>query len=1187
MPRTLQMKLNQVAQLIGALSTALALSACGGGGSDAVDAAATGEHAVAETTNGALGATSTASNGSPAPSIDGEVAVQQLASTSEERLVAAVEDSAGPLPTTRSAVPQFDERGSDLVDTPLVAPTERVLEVAASAPTALALNAASNTDIAADASAAVYYVDSRIGNDANTGTAAAAGAGGLGPWRTLARVAKAPLVPGDTVRLACGGVWDETLRLPSSGVPGKPIVVTAASASCPSMPMIDGAVSIPPAAWVRHSGTIYRTTLADTAGLDNLVQNGNFAVSDGGWHLWSPQGDANLQYLSNCVGRQCASTMTGADSSVLSSRPFAVIAGKSYAVEFTLKAPAGAQVRVLVRRSAAPWDALGYTQTVLANGNWQSVKSSFTASLSLADARLDFELPARTQTVQVASTGVFALGSNSQSGPQEPLQLFASTGLMTAAHHPNRGFDAKQPNSVYLRNAADSNQAALNGRTVSTYITTGPDLKLPAGASIPNGTPVRIRTNSWVLNESTTSGHSGGRISLATPTAFPLAAGWGYFLLGQLWMVDSPGEWFYDRKTQALYAWMPDSAAPATAMAVSQLSSGADLKGRNYITLDGLYIRRVGIGIDMRGSTGVVVRNSRIEDTASLGIDAHSGASSVIDSCTVQRTGGDAISGADDASGPSVDMRVLNSTISQSGVLVVNDKVLSLPGRSRAAIRGGLRATITGNTVTDSGFIGIWPMAGSLVSDNVVSGACTILDDCAGIYTSNAPNGSVIRHNIVHHSRGAVEGKAPAMAYTQAQGIYLDEDASGVTVEDNTVFDADNGIQIHVASNNTIRGNKLYGNRNSQLWLQETRNRVRASGDLFGNRILANQIVSTEPTARGFLQETQISNVMLFGNFDQNRYFDRIHARIGSDRWPGVQQDYTLSTWQAATAPDGTPRSQDRLAKAASEQRYASSLVIGSSIVPNGKLASHADDWSAWNQTAPFGSLSRQACASGYCAAYQAGASPGLLSSPTFSISKGQWYRLSVDVAAGSDAQPILMLVRRAGGGANGYEPLSKVNMALVANRAMQRYSFLFQATQTINANDPATLDRGARVDFQNIPPGQRISVTNLEIVPTSAADATTRTDLLINTQSVALQRSCPTAASQPAVCAQYVRLSDGSAISWPLLLAPRSSEIIYTLDGKLVDTDGDGIADSQDACPGTANAAAVNSNGCSAAQRP
>ena len=61
-----------------------------------------------------------------------------------------------------------------------------------------------------NAFAADYYVDSSGGSDSASGTSPAEA------WKTLARTRKGEIKPGDTVRLACGGIWREQL-IPVSG----------------------------------------------------------------------------------------------------------------------------------------------------------------------------------------------------------------------------------------------------------------------------------------------------------------------------------------------------------------------------------------------------------------------------------------------------------------------------------------------------------------------------------------------------------------------------------------------------------------------------------------------------------------------------------------------------------------------------------------------------------------------------------------------------------------------------------------------------------------------------------------------------------------------------------------------------------------------------------------------------------
>jgi len=997
------------------------LAGCGGGssGDSSNIASSTETTGTAEPTNLAPPANATAAT-SPA-AIDS--AVNGTTFTPDEALAKAMA-----APATPTSTPAGDASASRVegVQPTVVALAANGMLIGEGAPTSRAQAVYSSGFVATAVSGNIYYVDSKLGSDSNNGRQAASQSGGVGPWRSLAKLALATLSPGDTVRLACGSTWNETLRVANSGTASLPITVASWPSNCVNRPTIDGSTALAPAAWVQHQGNIWRVALATA-----------------------------------------------------------------------------------------------------------------------------------------------------------PLQLHGSTGALKVAHHPNFGFDVSQPNSLYARIPADGNRVQSAGRTVSTYMPIGIDLKLPAGATIPAGTTVRIRSNSWTLEERVVASGTATGISFTTPTTYPLSAGWGYYLLGQQWMLDSAGEWFWNSSERQLYAWMPDARAPVAALLATQLATGVDLQTRQNITLDNLAVKLVGLGMDLRRSSGVVVRNSTIEDTAGFGINASGSQAVTVQANTVVRTGRDAVTGQDDTGATAAAMRVLDNTIADSAVLMDGETARSLPVVSRAAIRPGGGALVSGNAVTNTAYIGIWPLAASTVSNNVIRGACSTLDDCAGIYVNGALHNTTISGNLVMHSRGALAGKAPAFLQTQAQGIYLDESASLVTVTGNTVTDSDYGIHLHVSARNTISQNTLFGNRNAQIWLQETRNRDYSGGDVYGNTVSGNHIVPTLGTSKGLFLQTTFTDTAHFGSFDQNRYFDRVYGNVAEDRNATSAAAFTLPQWQAATDANNVARANDLNGWGASQLRFAPTMVTGSTIVPNGNVAVNTNGWTAWNQTLPKSSIVREACPAGWCIRYVTGGSSGLFSSPNFAVTNGNWYRISVDVATGTDKQAVDMLVRRGGGGANGYESLSDRSLKITGGRTWTRYSQIFKATKTINVNDPLTKDMGARVDFQGILPGQLVRIANLEIVPVAPAEASSRVDLLLNTQTVPVQVACPVAATQPASCTNYVTLGTSQAVTWPFYLAPRSSAVVYTRDQQLIDSDADSIPDSQDACSATPTGAAVNSRGC------
>ena len=936
---------------------------------------------------------------------------------------------------TPAATASSPSPSATAVETPTVA-ADTALSQALSAAASFAVEGiAGAPPVATDTTATTgrrFYINSRTGSDSNDGLADTAAAG-HGPWQSLGRLATSGLAPGDTVQLACGSEWAETLKVPVSGTSALPIAVRAPSGGCTLPPVIDGSVELPSASWSLHSGNVYKINL-------------------------------------NATPLQLLSTTASATTSV----------------------------------TAAQW---------------------------------------------------------------------------SQAHHPNRGYLTSDRTSPYLTTAGDSDNTTVGNQQTSSYLVSGSDLVLPAGASLV-GAEVRVRTYPWWMDTSTIASVVGNRLNLNKLTAYPVGAGWGYYFTNKLWMVDSPGEWYYDPTAKQLYAYMPEGVTTATPTRAAVLAAGIDLKARSFVVVDGLAVRRTATGVDLRGTTSVTVRNSTFQDIRDFGADATASVSTTVESNAFTRIGLDAISGWRHELGWSIGLKANNNVIRDSGVLMDGEAVLSLPRMALAAILGGESSTVSGNTILNSGYIGILVKKSSLVEKNFVYGACTVLDDCAGIFLQFGDNNGVVRGNTVVHSRGAPQGKAPAYALSQAQGIYLDESASGVLVENNTVIDADNGIFLHEASHNTVRGNQLYANRRSQIWLQATRNIENAAGDVVGNTIFGNQIAPVYPGSVGLWLASAFASTAAFGSIDGNRYFDRATPIAVLQSTSAGARAYTFGAWQRSTATD-MPTGRDANGRATSNTGFAGYSVAGASVVPNGNLANSSGGWNAWNATAPAGQLVREACPAGTCLRYLAGGSPGLISAPNFSIKSGQWYRLTVDISTEQDNQTVNLVVRRGGGGANGYEGVIDRDLSIQASRAWKRYSMVFLGTVNVNAQDPLTGDLGARVDFEPVSAGKTLSIASLELVPLTPDSTAQMSGTFINASSSARSWACPYSTTQPALCAKFRGLTDDAVVTWPVTVAPRSAAILYAQEPTLIDSDGDGIPDGQDLCPVTPAGAAVDAKGC------
>ena len=1022
---------------------------------------------------------------------------------------------------------------------------------------------------------ATFYVDAQRGSDAWSGKLAdPSGAPSAdGPWQSLARLARATLAPGDRVALRCGASWSETLRISASGTAASPITVLPYPTPCVGpAPMIDGFTTVSGASWTRRAANLY--------GLQfplNLLPISRFDRGLGPWRVWSPAGDAQLTAPSNCGadGLACMQIRSGSGSvpTVLYGSTFKIAAGATYRLRFDINAAAGVRVRAYVRRAVAPFDNVGASQEIVGTGGWQSLAMRFVGSMQLDNARLDFDLAGGGARASLNNVAV-------EQELQAPFGAVLDATPLVVAHHPMRGFDTTEPNSLYFRNGADSDVAPTGaGTSGSNHVVMGSDFALPAGSAVQPGTAIRIRTNAWLIEERTVSAVSGNRLILDRPTSFPLKAGWGYFLTGAAWMLDEPGEWLFDSVSSTFLLRTATDALPVGPLRLNTLDTCIDLSATRNVTIDGIDATGCRMGVRATGTSSAVLRNLRLSHMAADGIMAPASTGLQVLGSRIERSGQHAVRGMDRALGVATGMTISGNVVIDAGVTRLGGKVASLPSATAAALVLGAGGTVVNNSISGAGYHGIWTFGNGLVKGNLVDSSCLVLDDCAGIYAFGSGAGSRIEANVVRDIPGGMEGK-PAGSTSQGQGIFLDDHATGVTVLGNTVSNAESGVLLHNAYANTVQGNVLYGNRKHQIWLYEDASIKSVDGDVFGNVIADNLFFSTSPVA-AVGQLSFIKDTSKFATYDRNRYSALISSRVVSENSPlgGGTLDFTA--WQRATTASGVGRNLEPNGSVVNSIGYAAFRVLGANIVRNGSMAAGAADWTPWNATAPLASARAGVCNTQNCLVVTGGGSSTLVATPAFSVVAGNWYRASVDLSS-PVAQTLSLLVRRGGGGSNGYESLMGSAELVATSAAFKRYSFTFKATKTINAADPVTRDIGARLYFDRIAPGSQAILANVEIVPLSAAEATLQTRIFANPADVSAVVACPDLALDASRCGRYVNFATGVPIAWPMTVASRASVIAYTKDTSLVDSDGDGISDDQDQCPGTAAGAATNSKGCS-----
>lgn len=1030
------------------------------------------------------------------------------------------------------------------------------------------------------ASAETYYVDSQAGRDSNDGLAATQSAAATGPWRSLAKVASAPLAAGDVVLLKCGQRWNETLKLSGSGSATAPIEISSFPAGCTNKPIIDGSLTLPSAGW--SSTSTSGKWVASWP--PSVIVNGKADLGvTAPWSSWSDAGNHKLYLSSTCpTAGTCLALEVGSarQHALAISNSFPVTAGQSVRIGLTYRLPAGHSANVVVRRNAAPWETLGLAQTLTGNGNWQTITATFTSTETVNNARLDLELRPGNGPLIFDDVAIV---------PSHPLPLEVHVGsvLQNPAHHPNAGHLSAAPTSVYLPIPADAPyfQHPQRATNVSTSFTLPTTLGLPGGASLTPGLGVNIRSRSWAFEENAIRSMSGSTVTLRDSSLFALQQGWGFFLTGAGWMVDSPAEWFADSTTGRLILATHDGAVPAGRVTATVLDRGIDLSNQSYVVVRNLRVQKVGTGVVATNSKNVQIDGLSISRTAGFGVDFLASREFMISNSEISDTRLDALSGTQHWKTSAIYAVVRDNLIVGSGTNSSPTDPERLPAPALASLHAGTYATVHGNTLVRSAYTGIRADKGSVVSGNHVVDSCLVLDDGGGIYVQETDNDGLIENNVVENVIGRTDGKPRAS--TQAVGIYLDDLTSGVTVRQNTVSNADNGIQVHNAFNNVIENNTLFGNRVNQLWFQENWNRLNPAGDIYGNEIRGNLFVPTTPVP-ALYQLSEFSFPSRFATYAGNLYSGLLTSVVAMNSWKDAAGEwqnvsYTYPQWESSvlgnTGVAAALAATDNTYIA--PKAYAQYRVTGTSILPTLVIDTGPDGWKTWTSATAPAPISYASCPNAPCIRAAAGTADSILISPNFSTTKDQWYRLSFDLRTSAAGQKVDIVIRRGGGGQNGFSSLMGSPISVTGNGQWKRHAFIFKANNTVVKNNPATLDNGARVDFGGIKPGQALEIGRLDLVPISSVEESTQIRLISNPESSAQYIECPDAELAPANCSKYVDLRTEQPISWPATLLAHESIVVFTQERSLLDSDQDGIPDSQDSCGGTTAGLAVDASGC------
>ncbi|MCL5098925.1 MAG: right-handed parallel beta-helix repeat-containing protein, partial [Candidatus Omnitrophica bacterium] len=288
-------------------------------------------------------------------------------------------------------------------------------------------------------------------------------------------------------------------------------------------------------------------------------------------------------------------------------------------------------------------------------------------------------------------------------------------------------------------------------------------------------------------------------ITFAAPHVYGIGgpSGGYYFALNLLEELDSPGEYYVDRKSGILYFWPPvplqDQEIGLSLLDTPMVS----IAGASNIMLRGLVFEfSRGAAITMSGGTHNWVTGCIIRNIATDAVYIRGGTDNGVLSCDLYNLGGAGISldGGDRATLMHCNNFAENNHIHHFGRLFRTHK--------DALFLSGVGCRASHNLIHDAPHHAI-DFSGNehLIEFNEIHDVCTETDDAGAIYTGRdwTVRGTVIRNNFFHDIGGSLN--------VGNQAIYVDDTSCGVISIGNVICRVYRGFLIGGGRDNVLDNN--------------------------------------------------------------------------------------------------------------------------------------------------------------------------------------------------------------------------------------------------------------------------------------------------------------------------------------------------------------------------------------------
>jgi parallel beta-helix repeat protein len=348
----------------------------------------------------------------------------------------------------------------------------------------------------------------------------------------------------------------------------------------------------------------------------------------------------------------------------------------------------------------------------------------------------------------------------------------------------------------------------------------------------------------------------------------------GYFIQNHIATLDQLGEWYYSPSEKKLKMYFGGNNPNSYGISASALDYLAIINAQSNIVFSNLTFKGANVqGLNIVSAQNINITNCVIANSGVSAIEASHTNNMNIEYSYVSNSNNNGMDLGNDNNYLTLRYNTVENTALFAGM------GQSMDGNGVGIAVGGTGNVLEYNQVNNTGYTGIVYQGNDiLIKNNIVNNFCLIKDDGGGIYTLGTPghlySGRKIIGNIVINGIGAGAG-TDDVDYLPVMGIYMDNNASGVEVRDNTVANMSFQGMIFLNAHDIVVNNNTFFNNKSQIAISDF------GSDLIRNNYIANNIFFSKfPDQKVSSLASFRNDFGLWGLFQSNYYCRPLNDKV-------------------------------------------------------------------------------------------------------------------------------------------------------------------------------------------------------------------------------------------------------------------------------------------------------------------